>query len=41
MINDYENTNPEINKFITVEKKQIRFQKVWNPEIQSKNKLGK
>ena len=40
MISEYENTNPK-DKFITVEKKQIRFQKVWNPEIQSENKSGK
>ena len=38
--NPYEKTNPN-DRFITVEKKQIRSQKVWNPEIQSDNKSEK
>ena len=40
VISDYENTNPK-DRFITVEEKQIKFQKVWNPEIQTENKSGK
>ena len=40
MISDNENTYPK-DKFSTVEKKQIRFQKGWNPEIQIENKSGK